>query len=1559
MGKRFRFGFAGAAGLILAASCSDSPAPQPLAQSSAAVTTAPTPTINNFVVYAANNVTLGTGDHSVGGNIGVATSNGTSPQLVVGAQDGLDATHTLYAPAISIGNLAQVGAVDTNTLTNSGGQVGAQSSYPSPMPPLPSIFSATPGTTNLTVAAGQQQTLTPGPYGTLIDNGIVFLNPGTYSFTSVTLGNNAQLQALQGGSTSILIAGSLSTGTQAQIFPAGLPASALTISVAATDGTNGTPPAVSVGASSHLTSLLVASNGTVSFGSNVQATGAFAGVNFLAGSNVTVNFQSGFANAFPTISTFVAYAELSMTLGSGDHTIGGDVGVAAVGAPSAGTQLAIGSQDQLDQTHTVYAPSVSLGSQAIAGDVDTKALTNNGGQFATQEPYPTGAMPLLPLPPTGPGGTLNITVASGQQQTLTPGPYGTLTDDGILFLKPGAYAFASVTLGNNAQLQALSGGSTSVQVLGTLATGTFAQIFPVGQAAGNLTISVAGNDGTNGSPPAASLGANTQITALFNAPSGTLSLGNNVQGIGAFAGFNLSAGTNVTLTFQTGFPPASQQPVGQQQLSGYITPAMAQAPLVGPLPSSTLLQLVIGLTLPNESGLVSFITELYTPSSPKYHKYLTPATFASTYGPTSAVVNALMTFLASNGLVVVNSFTSNQLFVVSGTAAEIEHAFFTNLNVYLRRDGTTFFAPDREPSLSVSAALLPILRVDGLDSFAEITPASGTTPAGGSGPLPTSSIQPSNFIQTNLPMYWGSDFRNAYFPNTTLTGSGQTIALVEFGGWYPSDITSYETMAGIPEVPVILHSVNGGTGVPDIANNQGEVTLDIEMAVSMAPGVLKAGVRTMSVIVYDAPDSDLSQYQTNADAIFAAIANPPSALPLSHQVSSSWGNFGGALILAAVEQFAAQGQSYFESSADNGAYNYALTEFTIGENIEQVPANPPQAPVSEIESQFITVVGGTQLRTGSNAAPYLSETTWNDYENQRGIPTSSNNGVPLAGGGGVVNSVPIPYYQVPFEDQIVAAGGSPSFRAAPDVSLIATDVALYLSNVVVDDAGVPEGPGPSEVYFCVGTSASAPLWAGIAALINEQATSIDGLGYLGFANPALYAIGANAPSDFHDIDDYSTNNTQATPGTAVAGEPDGGMLLNFTAIPGYDLATGWGTPNGVQLLYDLANSAPPVYRQVSVGENSACAITAEGGIKCWGNTAGGQIGGSSPAQVAGLTMGATAVAVSQLGDFACAVVDGAAWCWGDNTVGQLGDAPGPCVSSSNPVPTSSSPVAVSGLTSGVTDIATGGTFACAITAGQHVWCWGATNTGSYFPDEADQLGNGSTLDGGPECPDSSYAGTAVYGPVQVTTLAGPLTGASAVAAGIEFACAVVANGNVECWGANDYGQLGNGTTTDSVVPVQVTGLTGVTSLAAGSYAACAVAMGNVSCWGLTFGTSPVPITGLPTGGAQTVSAGIVGGCATAGGGAWCWGNEEADLADAGGTGGAIGPVVPGGSASPTAAVQVNGLSGVSAVSIGTDSACAISTSGVASCWGDNSFGELGIGSTGSGSTVPLPVVGFP
>src|SRR5262249_38719763 len=131
----------------------------------------------------------------------------------------------------------------------------------------------------------------------------------------------------------------------------------------------------------------------------------------------------------PLSRAFVAYAQQSLTFGSGDHVFGGDVGVAALSSPSAGSQLVIRPSHAFDPQRGVFAPSVSVGSQAQVGNVSTNALTNNGGTVGTQQSFPT-SMPLLPLVPSGAPGTMNLTVATGRTVTVSPGNYGALVVNG-------------------------------------------------------------------------------------------------------------------------------------------------------------------------------------------------------------------------------------------------------------------------------------------------------------------------------------------------------------------------------------------------------------------------------------------------------------------------------------------------------------------------------------------------------------------------------------------------------------------------------------------------------------------------------------------------------------------------------------------------------------------------------------------------------------------------------------------------------------------------------------------------------------------------------------------------------------------------------------------------------------------------------------------------------------------------------------------------------------------------------------------------------------------------
>ena len=293
-------------------------------------------------------------------------------------------------------------------------------------------------------------------------------------------------------------------------------------------------------------------------------------------------------------------------------------------------------------------------------------------------------------------------------------------------------------------------------------------------------------------------------------------------------------------------------------------------------------------------------------------------------------------------------------------------------------------------------------------------------------------------------------------------------------------------------------------------------------------------------------------------------------------------------------------------------------------------------------------------------------------------------------------------------------------------------------------------------------------------------------------------------------------------------------------------------------------AAPPLgWASVAAGTAHTCALTTAGAVKCWGKNSYGQLGNGSddytsnvPVDVTGLNTGVTAIAAGDT--FTCAVAAGAAKCWGINSRGQLGNGSDDY--------TSNVPVDVTGLNTGVTAIATGGNHACAVVNGA-TKCWGMNSYG--------QLGNGS----------DDYTSNV---PVDVTGLD---TGVTFIAAGDTFTCAVAA-GAAKCWGINSYGQLGNGSDDyTSKVPVDVTGLnTGVTAIATGdtddidesSAHACAVVAGAARCWGrnsrgqLGNGSDdytsnvPVDVTGLDTG-VTAIATGADHSCAVASGAAWCWG----------------------------------------------------------------------------------------
>jgi alpha-tubulin suppressor-like RCC1 family protein len=361
------------------------------------------------------------------------------------------------------------------------------------------------------------------------------------------------------------------------------------------------------------------------------------------------------------------------------------------------------------------------------------------------------------------------------------------------------------------------------------------------------------------------------------------------------------------------------------------------------------------------------------------------------------------------------------------------------------------------------------------------------------------------------------------------------------------------------------------------------------------------------------------------------------------------------------------------------------------------------------------------------------------------------------------------------------------------------------------------------------------------------------------------------------------------------------------------------------------------------GAATPCALLSGGSVTCWG---------TSPGDTSGL---AGAVAIGAGAGQACAVLEtGAVVCWGTNSHGELGDGP----TDGGPTVASSTPVTVQGIVN-ATAIAVGFHHACALLADQTVTCWGDNSAGETIPN--------SLPDGG--APPSLAAV-----PVAVTGL----NGVKSIAAGQDDTCALLADGDVQCWGANQTGQLGNGTTTNTsdigavltqtgssgyaVSPFLVSCLPPVTAVSAAvSYTCAVLSDGTVYCIGYnssgqlgngTVSNSPVPTQVIGVSGATSISTAGAYACVVVhDGGVECWGDNTAGElgSDAGTTNSSNDDVI-----SPVA-TPVPGLSGVVSISAGIQHVCALLSDGTAKCWGDNSCGELGTGSAGPNVSTPTTV----
>jgi subtilase family serine protease len=525
-----------------------------------------------------------------------------------------------------------------------------------------------------------------------------------------------------------------------------------------------------------------------------------------------------------------------------------------------------------------------------------------------------------------------------------------------------------------------------------------------------------------------------------------------------------------------------------QTLHNHVRSAVTsgRATRIGAMLHSQRMALAIILPLRNQSELASLLKRLYEPTSPEYRHFLTVAQFTAQFGPTVQDYESVEKFARSKGFTVANTPDNRLLVHINGTAAQVNKAFHVTMTNYRHpTEKRTFYSPDREPSLELS---VPVVHIAGMNNFSiprakyKRAPPNFRRNAIGSGPNGA---------------YLGSDMRIAYYGGTALTGSGQSVGLLEFDGYNVSDVTA--SFAGQSNsVPIQNVLVDGATAGSD--GDDGEQVLDIVQAASMAPGLSQ-------IRVYIAPGNS----QIGVGDV--DVLNQMATDNIAKQLSCSWGwNPDDTAQLDPIfQEFAAQGQTLFVASGDEGAYT--------GSN-----ATDNSYPAEDVN---VVAVGGTDLMTSGAGGAWQSETAWSD-----------------SSGGPADDGLPIPNWQAGIANSSNQA--SNTVRNVPDVVMEAN----------TDNYACDQGTCSGDYG---GTSFAAPRWAGFLALVNQQRVA-NGNGTLGFINPEIYSLGngPNYNNVFHDITSGNNNN---------------GNGQSYNAVIGYDLVTGWGSPNGQNLIKALAPSS--------------------------------------------------------------------------------------------------------------------------------------------------------------------------------------------------------------------------------------------------------------------------------------------------------------------------------------------------------------------------------------------------
>jgi hypothetical protein len=652
----------------------------------------------------------------------------------------------------------------------------------------------------------------------------------------------------------------------------------------------------------------------------------------------------------------------------------------------------------------------------------------------------------------------------------------------------------------------------------------------------------------------------------------------------------------------------------------------------GSLPMQNM-QLVLRRTPEQEMALEELMREQQEPSSPDFHKWVTPEEFGARFGPSDHDIKAVTSWLQSHGLQVLEVSPGRNIIQFSGTASQVEATLHTSIHSYVVR-GEQHWANSNDPQ--IPAALADVVAgVNTLHNFHRkpmsrmVGTFSRSNATGEVRPVhPNFTFSTSGdcgFIAGSCFAVGPADFATIYNVPSTLDGSGQTIGIVGDSNLLPADVANFRSIFGLPAKAPVVTIADNGTD-PGIQPNGDELESDLD--VEWAGAVAKNA--TINFVI--AANTNTAN---GVDLAAEHIINHNMAAVLSESFGDcefQLGTSGNAFFNSLWAQAAAQGITVVVSTGDNGSPSCDFPSTNANGSI----AASSGLEVSGIASTpFNVAVGGTDFDqlsgpaafwnstntngTQNSAKGYIPETTWNDsctnfdwtIEGFDVLPELSCNDAqliqvinPIGGSGGVSGCTTSDFNPNNGTGHLTSCAGGyskPDFQVAPgvpndgkrdvpDISLFAGDGLIGSFFAVCEqDANTPantpcslSNPN-SDIIGVGGTSASAQAFAGIMALIVQKTGSRQGIG----VNTVMYQLAAAQSSTacnssaaastcvFHDV----TKGTIAQPCvksspncTTVVNNDSNGVLAGCDAAPGFDLATGLGTPNVGNLITNYSNA---------------------------------------------------------------------------------------------------------------------------------------------------------------------------------------------------------------------------------------------------------------------------------------------------------------------------------------------------------------------------------------------------